>query len=73
LKSLLKRSHSGLSFLIVGRSHQQADAPHALALLRARRERPSRGRRAAKQRDELASFHCSMPPVLPTQRIAHPT
>jgi len=31
-----------------------ADAPHSLALLRARRERPRRG--AAEQRDELAAF-----------------
>jgi hypothetical protein len=37
--------------------HQRANAPHALALLRARRERPKerrRGRRAAEQRDEIA-------------------
>jgi hypothetical protein len=34
---------------------QHADPPHPLALLRARRERPSS--RAAEQRDELASFH----------------
>src|SRR6516225_9364639 len=26
---------------------------------------------AAEQRDELAPFHCPMPPVLPTERIAH--
>src|SRR5262249_52267648 len=32
--------------------HQHADAPHALALLRPCRERPSR--RTAEQRDELA-------------------
>jgi hypothetical protein len=38
-------------------------------LLRARRERP-RGR-DAEQRDELAAFHCPMPPVLLTERIAH--
>ena len=36
-----------------GESIEHADAPHTLALLRARRERPSR--RAAEQRDELAS------------------
>src|SRR6516225_7887513 len=35
---------------------QHADAPHALALLRPRRERPCR-RRAAEQRDEIAPFH----------------
>ena len=39
-------------------------------LLRARRERP-RGRRAAEQRHELATFHYPMSPVLPTERIAH--
>jgi len=38
-------------------------------LLRARRERPRR--RAAEQRYELAASHCPMPPVLPTERIAH--
>src|SRR5262249_28420551 len=27
--------------------------------------------RAAEQRDERATFHCPMPPVLPTERIAH--
>jgi hypothetical protein len=36
--------------------HQHADPPHPLGLLRARRERPS-NRRAAEQRDELASSH----------------
>jgi hypothetical protein len=30
-----------------------------------------RDRRAAEQRDELAPFHCQMPPVLPTERITH--
>src|SRR5262249_43286039 len=34
---------------------QHADPPHALALLRARRERPCR--RAAEQRDEIAPLH----------------
>src|SRR5215471_17012572 len=47
LQALLQRCHSGLSFPIVGHSHQQPDAPHPLALLRARRERP-RGSRAAE-------------------------
>src|SRR5262249_19288121 len=37
-------------------AHQHADAPHALALLRAYRKRP-RGRRAAEERDELALVH----------------
>src|SRR5262245_10168367 len=39
-------------------------------LLRARRERPRR--RTTEQRYELAPFHCPIPPVLPTERIAHP-
>ena len=39
-------------------------------LLRARRERPS-GRRATDERDEVAPLHCSMPPMLPSERIAH--
>jgi hypothetical protein len=38
------------------KSHQHADPSHPLRLLRARRERP-RGRRAAEERDEIASFH----------------
>src|SRR5262245_22326165 len=38
------------------KTHEHPDAPHPLGLLRARRERP-RGRRAAKQRDELAALH----------------
>jgi hypothetical protein len=48
--------HSGLSFPIVGPSQEQPDPPHALALLRACRERPSRGP-AAEERDELPPFH----------------
>jgi hypothetical protein len=31
----------------------------------------ARGRRAAEERDEHAPFHCPMPPVLLTERIAH--
>jgi hypothetical protein len=48
---------------------QKTDQRHR-SLLRARRQRP-RCRRAAEQRYELAAFHCPMPPVLPTERIAH--
>jgi hypothetical protein len=40
--------------------------PHR-RLLRTRREWPS-GRRTAQQSDELASFHCPAPPVLPNER-----
>src|SRR5215470_1156540 len=48
---------AGLSFRIVcSRVHENADAAHALALLRARRERPS-NRCAAEQRDERAPLH----------------
>jgi hypothetical protein len=43
---------------------------HRHPLLRAGREW-GRNRRAAEQRDELASFHCPMPPVLRTGRIAY--
>ena len=54
LQSLQERREAGLRFRIVrGDAHQHADAPHPLALLRTRRERPRR-RRAAEQRDELA-------------------
>src|SRR6202008_262959 len=39
---------------------QNADAPHTLCLLRARRERP-RGGRAANERDELATVAVGTP------------
>src|SRR5437660_546816 len=42
--------------VVRARVREHADAPHPLALLRARDERPSR-RRAAEQRDERASPH----------------
>jgi hypothetical protein len=38
------------------RAHDHADAPHPLALLRARRERPPYGS-AAEQREEVASSY----------------
>ena len=52
------------------RKTDDADTRDFCALLRARRERPRR-RAAAEQRDEVAASHCPMPPVLPTERIAH--
>ena len=56
LETLRKRREAGLSFRIVRRKgHQHADAPHALARLRARSERPRR-RSTAEQRDELAAL-----------------
>jgi hypothetical protein len=46
LQALQERHVASRIFRIVrGRGHEHADAPHALALLRARRERP-RGRDA---------------------------
>jgi len=41
--------------IALARTQEDADPPHALALLRTRRERP-RNRCAAEQRDELAPF-----------------
>src|SRR5262249_4023140 len=53
---LQERREPNLHVRIVRSSrHEHADAPHLIALLRARRERP-RGR-TAHQRDELAPFH----------------
>jgi hypothetical protein len=42
----------GIVFVV---RHEHADAPHAVALLRARRQRPRR--RAAEERDCLAPIH----------------
>src|SRR5262249_37067626 len=57
LETLQERSMANLSLgIILGEIREHADAPHPLALLRDRRERPRR-RRAAEQRDELASLH----------------
>src|SRR6476619_933388 len=52
----MERCDAGLSFRIVRRYvHKHADPPHSLALLRARRDRPSG--RTAEQGDELAASH----------------
>src|SRR6266446_789787 len=56
LQRLHERSEVGLLVGLLGRTHEHADAPHPLALLRARRERP-RNSRAAEQRNEGAPFH----------------
>jgi hypothetical protein len=57
LQRLYERRFAGLSFRIVrGRVHEHADAPHALSLLRPRRERPG-DRRATEKRNELTSPH----------------
>src|SRR5262245_16867438 len=69
LQPFLERCHIGLRFRIVRRQiHQNTNATHAI--LRPRPKRP-RGCRAAEQRNEFAAFHCPMPPVLQTERIAH--
>src|SRR5262249_16004574 len=57
LEPLPERSGAELSFgIALGVEHQHADPPHALSLLRVRRERP-RSSGAAEKRDELAPFH----------------
>src|SRR5262249_43018421 len=57
LEASQQRCDIGLGLRItLGVSHEHADAPHPLSLLRARRERPYRSR-AAEQRDELAPSH----------------
>src|SRR5262245_56258928 len=56
LQTLQERRAARLRHGIARRlAHEHADPPHALALLRARRERPHR--RAAEQRDETAALH----------------
>jgi hypothetical protein len=52
---------AGLPFwIVIGRAHEHADATHALALLPARRERPS-GYTAAEKRDEFPPPHGAYP------------
>ena len=46
--------------IVLGEAREHADAPHALALLRARRERPCR-RAAAEKGNELPSPHGIVP------------
>src|SRR5262245_35859812 len=54
LQCLPERCNAGLAFRIVcGYGHKNADPPHAITLLRARRQRPRRSR-PTEQRDELA-------------------
>src|SRR5262249_46145568 len=58
-KRLTERRVATLLFRIIFvASHEHADAPHAVALLRPRRGRPSR--RAAEERDELPSSNDSI-------------
>ena len=65
--------HESVGPLLLGRRRgcaQESDDRQLRWLLRARPERPH-CRRPAEQRDELAAFHCPMPPVLPAERVAH--
>jgi hypothetical protein len=39
---LLQPFNPSLSFCVIGDTHEHADAPHPIGLLRARRERPRR-------------------------------
>src|SRR4029077_17687045 len=75
LQPLQERPDAGLKFRIVrGYGQEYADAPHRLRLLRARSQWPRR-RRAAEQRDELASFQLielhSIPAAKPDRRISN--
>ncbi len=57
LQALLERCDPGLIVSIVGgRGHQHNGAPHAVALLCARRKRPRYGR-ATEKSDEVAPLH----------------
>src|SRR6516164_8347854 len=59
LKSLPKRSDAGLHLgIMLGKCVQKHDPPHPRRSLRTRRNGPRR--RAAEQRDELASRHHSI-------------
>src|SRR5262249_28678269 len=61
LKPLLERRDVKARLRIVRDAvHQHADAPHPLALLRARRTRPH-CRRAAEQRDKFPALHSITP------------
>jgi hypothetical protein len=56
LQPLQERHHAGLIFGVVGGAgYEHGDAPHPLALLRARGERQRY--RGTEKRDELAPLH----------------
>jgi hypothetical protein len=56
LQRLQERGDTGLRFRIVRRlAHKHPDAPHAVALLRANRQRPRR--RTPEPRNECPAFH----------------
>src|SRR6516162_9141938 len=71
LETLQECSVTGLRFPVVrSQAHYDADAPHALALLRARRERPGDRCRAAEQRDELAAPELSVHSITSSARAS---
>src|SRR5262249_61241899 len=55
------------SLIALDRAHEHADAPHALPLLRARRDRPRH--RAAEQGYELATLHHSITSSASASRV----
>jgi hypothetical protein len=62
LQALCERGQAGVSFWVAGVEwREHANAPHPLALLRPRPERP-RGCRAAEKRDELPPPHVGHEP-----------
>jgi hypothetical protein len=70
LQSLYERREAGLCYQVIrDRIYEHADAPHPLALLRTRDDRP-RQRRTAKQRDELAPPDHSITSSAATSRPA---
>jgi len=73
VKGLLENHDPRLSFRVIRNSHQYANAPHAIRLLRAGSERPSR--RAAQKDHELTPLHSDMglPPARPGSDHNPPT
>src|SRR5262249_24353423 len=69
VEPLAKYGDPTLRFRVTRNPDQHSDPPYTLLMFRPRRERPRR--RTTEQRYELAASHCPMPPVLPTERIAH--
>src|SRR5262245_38249714 len=63
----LKKCRLNWGVSVLRRAVEKANHRHGW--LAARRDRPRR--RTTEQRYELAASHCPMPPVLPTERIAH--
>jgi len=69
LQALHERRDAGLPFRIVrGSTHEHADAPHPLKLLRTRRQRP-RNRSAADERDERPTFQLTALHRLPLTTV----